>query len=156
MAKKSDNQNLIAENRKAYHDFHIIEKFEAGIVLVGCEVKSIRERKVNLRDSFARIEKGEIWLYGVHISPYMQGSYNNVNPVRTRKLLLKKSEIKKLTGKVQEKGQTLIPLSFYFKKNKVKVEIGLAKAKKTYDKREDLKKKEQDREMKRAMFGRGV
>lgn len=156
MTKKNENQNLIADNRKAYHDFHIMEKFEAGIVLVGCEVKSIREHRLNLRDSFARIEKGEIWLYGVHISPYMQGSYNNVNPTRTRKLLLKKSEIKKLTGRVQEKGQTLIPLSFYFKKNKVKVEIGVAKAKKLYDKREDLKKKEQAREIKRAMFGRSV
>ena len=152
--KKKVNQNLIAQNKKAFHDYHITDKYEAGIVLVGTEVKSIREHKINLRDSFAKIEKGEAWLYNVHISPYKQGSYNNVDPRRTRKLLLNKNEIKKLTGKVEEKGLTLIPISFYWKKNKVKVELGLAKAKKLYDKREDLKKKAEDREMKRAVFGR--
>ena len=138
------------ENRKARHDYNILEKFQAGIVLQGCEVKSLREGKGNLRDSFAQVRNGEVWLYNMHISPYKQGSHNNdEDPTRRRKLLLKKQEIKKLIGKVQEKGLTLIPLKVYLNRNLFKVELGLGQAKKLYDKRKDLKKKQLDRDMRR-------
>ncbi|MFC1517557.1 SsrA-binding protein SmpB [Candidatus Margulisiibacteriota bacterium] len=144
------------ENRKAWHDYHILEKFQAGIALQGCEVKSLRDGQGNLRDSFAFVKNEEVWLYNMHISPYQQGSHNNPDdPKRPRKLLLKKLEIKKLIGRVQEKGLTLIPLKVYLRGHVFKVELGLCKQKKLYDKRKELKKKQVDREINRSFFFRG-
>lgn len=143
------------ENRKARHDYHILEKFQAGIALQGCEVKSLRAGEGNLRDSFAQIRNDELWLYNMHISPYKQGSINNPeDPTRPRKLLLKRLEIKKLIGKIKEKGLTLIPLKVYLSRHLFKVELGLAKPKKIYDKRADLKKRQADREIRRSMSSR--
>ena len=142
---------LVANNKKAYHDYFIEDKYEAGIELFGTEVKSIRMGRCSVKESFIRIEKGEMFLYGMHINPYEKGNILNKDPLRTRKLLLHKSEIAKLGGKIAEKGFTLVPLQVYFKGSLVKVEIGLAKGKKLYDKREDLAKKDQRREMDRAL-----
>ncbi|MCI9045929.1 MAG: SsrA-binding protein SmpB [Hungatella sp.] len=142
---------LVANNKKAYHDYFIEDKYEAGIELFGTEVKSIRMGRCSVKESFIRIEKGEMFLYGMHINPYEKGNIFNKDPLRTRKLLLHKSEIAKLGGKIAEKGFTLVPLQVYFKGSLVKVEIGLAKGKKLYDKREDLAKKDQRREMDRAL-----
>ena len=144
-------QSNIAENRKAYHDYHLLESFEAGIVLLGTEVKAIREGRVNLRDSFARIENGQVWLHGVHISPYSHRGYAEHEPLRQRKLLMHRDEIRKLTGKTTEKGMTLVPLRMYFVKGRVKVAVGLARGKKEYDKRETIKKRETDRETRAAI-----
>lgn len=144
-------KKVIAENRKAYFDYKILESFQAGIVLAGTEVKSIRLGRVNLKDSFARIDKGGVWLYNMHISPYEQGGRYNLNPIRERKLLLNKNEMKKLVGRVQEKGLTLIPLKLYLMGNWVKVDLALAKSKKLYEKREKIKKKEAEREVERAL-----
>ena len=144
---------LIAENRRAYFDYTILEKWTAGVVLRGTEVKSIRQREVNLRESFARIERGEVWLYGMHIAPYKQGNIHNVDPLRKRKLLLQASEIRKLIGKGAEKGLTLVPLKLFFQGNYAKMEIGLAKAKKQYDKREALKKKAIQRDIEQSIKG---
>ena len=141
----------IAENRKAFHDFHLLESFEAGVVLLGTEVKAIREGRVNLRDSFARVEDGEVYLYNVHISPYSHRGYSDHEPLRRRKLLLHKDEIRKLIGKTVEKGMTLVPVRMYFKKGRVKVAVSLAKGKKDYDKRETIKKRETDRETRAAV-----
>ncbi|MEK6681600.1 MAG: SsrA-binding protein SmpB [Nitrospirota bacterium] len=141
---------IVATNKKAYHDYHIEETYEAGMALQGTEVKSLREGKANLKDSFARIEKDEIFLLNCHISPYSHGNIANHDPMRTRKLLLHKREIQRLIGKIQQKGYALIPLKIYFKNEKAKVELGLAKGKKAYDKREDIKKREADREMEKA------
>lgn len=141
---------VVATNKKAYHDYHIEETYEAGMALRGTEVKSLREGKANLKDSFARIEKDEIFLLNCHISPYSHGNIANHDPLRTRKLLLHKREIQRLIGKIQQKGYALIPLKIYFKNEKAKVELGLAKGKKAYDKREDIKKREADREMEKA------
>ena len=141
----------MANNKKAYHDYFIEDKYEAGIELFGTEVKSIRMGRCSVKESFIRIEKGEMFLYGMHINPYEKGNIFNKDPLRTRKLLLHKSEIAKLGGKIAEKGFTLVPLQVYFKGSLVKVEIGLAKGKKLYDKREDLAKKDQRREMDRAL-----
>ena len=136
----------IATNRKAYHDFHIDEKFEAGVVLSGTEVKSLREGKANLKESYARIKDGEIFLVNAHISPYSCGNIYNHEPKRERKLLMHKREIDRLYGKVRERGYTLVPLSLYFnEKNRVKVEFGLAKGKTSYDKREDIKRRDEKR-----------
>ncbi len=142
---------IVATNKKAYHDFHIEKEIEAGIVLVGPEVKSLRAGRVNLRDCYARIKDGEIWVHNLHISPYKHAALHaSPEPLRLRKLLLHKNEIAKLAGKVQEKGFSLIPLKMYFAPNgKVKVVIGLAKGKTEYDKRDTLKKKEASREMDR-------
>ncbi|WP_374721490.1 SsrA-binding protein SmpB [Peribacillus tepidiphilus] len=140
----------IAQNKKAYHDYFIEETYEAGIVLQGTEIKSIRAGRVNLKDSYARIHKGEIFLYNMHISPYEQGNRYNHDPLRTRKLLLHRREINKLIGETKEQGYTLVPLKVYLKNGFAKVLIGLAKGKKQYDKREDLKKKEAKREIERA------
>lgn len=147
-------KKIISENRKAFFDYHILETYEAGIVLKGNEVKSLRIGAVNLRDSFARGEKGEIWLYGMHISPYKFSRREEVDPLRKRKLLLKKSEIKKLIGRTSEKGLALIPTKLYFFKNYAKIEIGVAKGKKQYDKRETIKKKDLDRDMQRELTAR--
>ncbi len=141
---------IVATNKKAYHDYHIEETYEAGMMLQGTEVKSLREGKANLKDSFARIEKDEIFLLNCHISPYSHGNIANHDPMRTKKLLLHKREIQRLIGKIQQKGYALIPLKIYFKNEKAKVELGLAKGKKAYDKREDIKKREAGREMEKA------
>jgi len=143
-------KKVLAENRKAFFDYTILETFQAGISLKGTEVKSIRLGKANLRDSFARVDKGEIWLHNMHVSPYEQGGRYNLNPIRERKLLLNRNELKKLIGRVQEKGLTLVPLKIYLMDNWVKVDLALAKSKKEYEKREKIKKKETDREVARA------
>ena len=148
-------QSSIAENRKAFHDFHLLETFEAGLVLLGTEVKAIREGRVNLRDSFARVEDGEVFIYNVHISPYSHRGYADHEPLRKRKLLLHRSEIKKLIGKTVEKGMTLVPTRLYFKDGRVKVSVSIAKGKKDYDKRETIKKREADRETRAAVKSRG-
>ncbi len=145
-----DSIKVIANNKKAYHDYFIDEKYECGIELFGTEVKSIRMGHCSIKEAFVRIENGEVWIRGMHISPYEKSNIFNKDPLRTRKLLLHKSEIRKLLGKVKEKGYTLIPLQVYFKGSLVKVEIGLARGKKLYDKREDLAKKDAQREMERG------
>jgi len=141
---------IAATNKKAYHDYHIEETYETGIMLKGTEVKSLREGKANLKDSFARVENNELFLYNCHISPYSHGNIANHDPLRTRKLLMHKGEIQRLMGKMMQKGYTLLPLKIYFKNEKAKVEIGLAKGKKQYDKREDIKKRDAAREMEKA------
>ena len=146
-------EKVICQNKKAWHNYFIEDKYEAGISLLGSEVKSLREGKVNLGDSYGDIKKGEVFLVDAHISPYPQANRLNHNPLRTRKLLLHKREIQRLIGKVQERGFTLIPLRLYFSDGKVKVEIGLAKGKKLFDKRETLKKKTMEREMERGRKG---
>ena len=144
----------IAENRKAHHDYHLFETFEAGIVLLGTEVKAIREGRVNLRDSFARVDEGEVYLYNVNISPYSHRGYAHHEPLRRRKLLLHGNEIRKLVGKTVEKGMTLVPVRMYFKNGRVKVAISLAKGKKEYDKRETVRRRETDRETRAAVKAR--
>lgn len=146
--KVSPSRNgIVATNRKAWHDYLILETFEAGLVLVGTEVKSLREGRANLKDSFARIKNAEAYLYNAHISPYGQAGPNNHDPTRTRKLLLHRQEINKLIGRVAEKGLTLIPLKLYFKRGKAKVELALARGKKLYDKREVLRARVHEREI---------
>ena len=140
---------LVANNKKAYHDFFIEDKYEAGIELFGTEVRSIRMGKCSIKESFIRIHRGEMFIYGMHINPYEKGNIFNKDPLRDRKLLLHKSEITKLGAKMAEKGYTLVPLQVYFKGSLVKVEVGLAKGKKLYDKRDDIAKKDQRREMER-------
>ena len=156
MAKTEDKtgQKLIADNRKAFHDFHIIETFEAGVALLGTEVKAIREGRVNLRDSYARADAGEIWAYNVHISPYSHRGYAEHEPTRRRKLLLHRDEIRKLIGKTTERGMTLVPTRMYFKNGRVKLAIGLAKGKKSHDKRETIRRREVDRETRAAVKSR--
>lgn len=141
-----NTEKNIVTNRKALHEYFIHQTFEAGIVLVGTEVKSLRQNKVSLVDSYAVVKNGEVWLLNCNINVYDQGSYNNHNPLRERKLLLNKSEIRKLSRAVSEKGYTLIPLRMYFKNGKAKVEIGIASGKKKYDKREDIAKRDMQRE----------
>ena len=143
------NGKLIANNKKAYHDYFILDNYEAGIALHGTEVKSLRMGKCSIKESFIRIEDGEVFIYGMHISPYEKGNIFNKDPLRVRKLLLHKAEINKLLGKTKEKGVTLVPLKVYFKGSLVKVEIGMAKGKKLYDKRNDIAKKDQQREAQR-------
>lgn len=145
MAEK-ERMKLIANNKKAYHDYFIDEKYEAGIELHGTEVKSMRMGKCSIKESFIRIEKGEVFVYGMHVSPYEKGNIFNKDPLRIKKLLLHKAEIQKLTGKIAEKGYTLVPLQVYFKDGRAKVEIGLARGKKMYDKREALAKRDMKRE----------
>ena len=142
----ADAGKLIANNKKAYHDYFIDEKYEAGISLHGTEVKSLRMGKCSIKESFIRIENGEVLIYGMHISPYEKGNIFNKDPLRVKKLLLHKKEINKMLGKIAEKGYTLVPLRVYFKGSLAKVEIGLAKGKKLYDKRQDIAKKDQRRE----------
>jgi SsrA-binding protein len=144
----------VAQNKKAYHDYFIEETYEAGIVLQGTEIKSIRAGKVNLKDSYARIQNGEAWLYSMHVSPYEQGNRYNHDPLRPRKLLLHKREISKLLGETKEVGYALVPVKLYLKNGFCKVLLGLAKGKKNYDKREDLKKKEAKREIERVFRDR--
>ena len=147
-------QAHVAENRKAFHDFHLLETFEAGVALLGTEVKAIREGRVNLRDSFARVEDGEVFLYNVNISPYSHRGYAQHAEMRQRKLLLHTHEIRKLVGKTKEKGLTLVPLELYFKNGRVKVLLALAKGKQAHDKRETLRRREVDRETRAAVKGR--
>jgi len=142
---------VLASNRKAYHEYYIDETHEAGVVLTGTEIKSVRAGSVNLRDSYAQVRNGEMWLMNVHIAPYEPASRQNVDPYRERKLLMHRKEILRLFGRVQEKGLTLIPLRIYLQKNKAKVEIGLARGKKQYDKREAIAKRDAAREMERAV-----
>lgn len=145
------NEKIITTNRKARHDYEILETMEAGIVLQGTEVKSLREGRANLKDSYATVKDGEVFLLNAHISPYKHGNINNHEPTRTRKLLLHKKEIRRLIGKVQEKGLTLVPLKMYFKNGKVKVELALARGKKIYDKRKDMAKRDAELEIKRHL-----
>lgn len=144
MAKEA--MKLVANNKKAYHDYFIEEKYEAGLVLHGTEVKSMRMGKCSVKEAFIRIENGEAFIYGMHVSPYEKGNLFNRDPMRIKKLLLHKLEIEKMAGKMSEKGYTLVPLQVYFKDGRAKVEIGLAKGKKLYDKRQDIAKKDQRRE----------
>ena len=146
---KEKGSRLIANNKKAYHDYFIEEKYEAGISLHGTEVKSLRMGKCSIKESFLRIENGELFIYGMHVSPYEKGNIFNKDPLRVKKLLMHKSEINKLQGKIAEKGYTLVPLQVYLKGGLVKVEIGLARGKKLYDKRQDIAKKDQRREAQR-------
>ena len=145
------NRKVISTNRKAFHDFLIYENYVAGLVLVGTEIKSIRKGAVNLKDSFAKIEKGEIFLYNCHISKYEQGNRYNHEPERVRKLLLNKKEILKMEGKIKKEGYTIVPLELFLSRGYAKLEIGLAKGKKLYDKREDLTKKTQNRDIQRKL-----
>lgn len=156
MAPKKEPQKLVANNKKAFHDYFIDETYEAGVVLHGTEVKSLRMGKCSIKESFIRIENGEMFVYGMHISPYEKGNIFNKDPLRVKKLLLHRVEINKLAGKVAEKGFTLVPLQIYFKDGRAKVEIGLARGKKLYDKRQDIAKKDQRREMEREFKGRNI
>jgi SsrA-binding protein len=142
-------------NRKARYDYHIDETYETGIALLGSEVKSVRQGRSNLRDSYAAFEGGELFLHNCHISPYAQASRFNPDPLRTRKLLMRREELRRLVGKVEEKGLTLVPLSLYLKGRHVKVELALARGKKQYDRREDIKRREADRAVAQASRGRG-
>jgi SsrA-binding protein len=150
---KSEDKS-IAQNRKARHNYDFLEKYETGIVLAGTEVKSLREGRVNFKDSYAALRNNEVWLYGMHISPYSHGNIYNHNPERDRKLLLHRNEIRRLIGKTKDTGLTLVPLQLYFKSGKVKVELALAKGKKQFDKREAIAKREADRETKRLFKAR--
>jgi SsrA-binding protein len=147
-------QQVIADNRKALHDYHVLDTWEAGVALLGTEVKAIREGRVNLRDSFARVERGEVWLMNVHVSPYSHTGYAHHEERRQRKLLLHRHEIRKLAGQVTEKGLTLVPLRMYFKKNRVKVALALVKGKQAHDKRETLRRREVERETRAAVKSR--
>ncbi|MBI4839828.1 MAG: SsrA-binding protein SmpB [candidate division NC10 bacterium] len=151
---RPDSLKTFSTNRKARYDYHIEETYETGIALLGSEVKSIRQGRANLRDSYAAFERGELFLHNCHISPYAQASRFNPEPLRPRKLLLRRQEIERLRGKVEEKGLTLVPLSLYLKGRYVKVELALARGKKQYDRREDIKRREADREVAQASRGR--
>jgi SsrA-binding protein len=154
MSAKDEGEKLIASNRKAFHDYFILEKLEAGISLFGTEVKSSREGRVNLRDSYAAVKNGEAFLLNCHISPYSHGNRENHEPTRIRKLLLHRKEIRKLIGKTNEKGLTLVPLRVYLKRGRIKVELGVARGKKQYDKRETERRKETERETRAAIKSR--
>lgn len=149
-----ESVKMIANNKKAYHDYFIDEKYEAGIELYGTEVKSLRMGKCSIKESFIKVENNQVYVYGMHISPYEKGNIFNKDPLRTRKLLLHKLEIRKLQSKIKEKGYTLVPLQVYFKGSLVKVEVGLARGKKLYDKRDDIAKKDAKREIEREFKAR--
>ena len=156
MSGKKETRKLIANNKKAYHDYFIDETYEAGVELHGTEVKSMRMGKCSIKESFVRIENGEVFVYGMHVSPYEKGNIFNKDPLRIKKLLLHRYEINKLAGKVAEKGFTLVPLQVYFKDGRVKVEIGLAQGKKLYDKRQDIARKDMRRETEREFKVRNL
>ena len=156
MAQQKEPQKLIANNKKAYHEYFIEETYEAGVSLHGTEVKSMRMGKCSIKESFIRIENGEIFVYGMHVTPYEKGNIFNKDPLRVKKLLMHKYEINKLAGKVAEKGYTLVPLQVYFKNGRVKTQIGLARGKKLYDKRESIAKKDQRRETEREFKVRNL
>ncbi len=149
MAEKDNSIKIVSQNRKARYDYEIIDSYEAGVVLLGTEVKSIRNGMVNLADSYAKFIQNELWLVNMHVSEYRFGNVHNHDPRRSRKLLLHKKELKKLESAIREKGLTLIPMKLYLKNGKVKIDIGLCKGKKLYDKRESIKEKEMDRDMRR-------
>ena len=149
MSPEDSQERVVATNRKALHEYFILERYEAGIVLKGTEVKSLRQGSANLQDGYALLRSGELWLIGMHINPFDKGNINNHDPLRDRKLLMHKKELLKITGKTSEKGLTLVPLRVYFKKNIVKVELGLAQGKKAYDKRETIKKRDVERQLRR-------
>lgn len=151
---KKAARKILARNKKALHEYHVVDSWEAGIVLTGPEVKSIRAGKASLAEAFARIDRGEVWLYDMHVSPYDPASLWNTDPVRPRKLLLHAREIRKLIGATKEKGLTLVPLELYTAHGLIKVQIALVRGKKLHDKREDLKRKDAEREMRRAMSGK--
>jgi SsrA-binding protein len=159
MAEKTARETarrVVAENRKARHDYHVLESWEAGVALLGTEVKAIREGRVNLRDSYARVDRGEVWLMNVHISPYSHRGYAAHEELRQRKLLLHRHEIRKLIGQVAEKGLTLVPLELYFKNGRVKVLVALARGKQAHDKRETIRRREVDRETRAAVKSRSA
>lgn len=151
----TEAKKVVARNRKARHEFEVLETVEAGIELKGPEVKSLRAGQVSFQDSFARVERGEVWLHSLHISPYEQANRFNVDPVRARRLLLNRSEIRKLVAQTQEKGLTLVPLEIYFKRGYAKIALAVARGRKLHDKREELKRRQQDREARRAIETRG-
>lgn len=144
-------QKIVVQNRKARHEFHVLETWEAGLALQGTEVKALREGKANLLDAFARVERGEVWLYGMHISPYEQGNRFNHDPLRPRKLLLHRREIRKMIGQVEKSGLTLVPLDVHFTRGVAKVNLALVRGKKLHDKREDLKRRDAERDIQRAL-----
>ena len=154
MAQNKGGIKIAAQNKKAYHDYFVDEKFEAGIELFGTEVKSIRQGTVNLKDCYCDVKDGELWVVGMHISPYEHGNIFNRDPLRKRRLLMHKREIMRLSGQVAQKGMSLIPLSLYFKNSRVKVELGLCRGKKLYDKRDSIAKHDADREIERRMKDR--
>ncbi|MEQ9398384.1 MAG: SsrA-binding protein SmpB [Longimicrobiales bacterium] len=149
-----DGRKVVARNRKARHEFEMLETFEAGMALRGPEVKSMRDGQISFQDAFARVRGGEVWLHSLHVSPYEQANRENVDPTRTRKLLMKRHEIRGLVGRVEEKGLTLVPLEIYFRRGYAKVLLGLARGKKLHDKRDTLKKKAQERDARRALSER--
>jgi SsrA-binding protein len=151
---REEAQRIIADNRKALHDYHVLESWEAGVALLGTEIKAIREGRVNLRDSFARVDRGEVWLENVHIGAYSHTGYSHHEERRKRKLLLHRHEIRKLAGQVREKGLTLVPLRLYFKDGRVKVDLALVKGKQAHDKRETIRRREIDRETRAAIKAR--
>lgn len=151
MSPPPKEEEIVSDNRKAWHDYHILEQFEAGMVLEGTEVKALREGRVNLRDTYCRLEQGEAWVVGMHIGAYSHAGYAGHDPLRRRKLLLHRDELNKLLGKTTEKGLTVVPLKLYIKKGRVKMAIGLAKGKNTIDKRETIRNRELDREARSAM-----
>ncbi|MCB2204228.1 SsrA-binding protein SmpB [bacterium] len=151
MANDPEHINLILNNRRARHEYHVLESLEVGIVLRGTEVKSVRAGKINVQDAYATVENGELFLHNMHISPFEKGNIHNHDPIRVRKLLAKRKEIRKLAQKVHEKGLTLIPLEIYFSGRHLKIELGICKGKKTYDKRQALKKREIQRDMERQL-----
>jgi SsrA-binding protein len=150
MTTENSSERIIVTNRKASHDYFILERYEAGLVLRGTEVKSLREGNANLQDGYAVIKGGELWLVGMHINPFEKGNINNHDPMRERKLLMHKKEILRIMQKITEKGLTLVPLRIFFKKNIAKVELGLARGKKSYDKRESIAKRDAERRIRRA------
>lgn len=152
---KGTGIRMVANNKKAYHDYFIEDKYEAGVALAGTEVKSLRMGKCSIKESFVRIDRGEVFIYGMHVSPYEKGNIFNKDPLRVKKLLLHREEIRKIERKIAEKGFTLVPLQVYFKGSLVKVEIGIAKGKKLYDKRQDIAKKDQKREAQREWKEKG-
>jgi SsrA-binding protein len=148
-ASEETSERVVTTNRKARHDYHVLESLEAGIALTGTEIKSVRQAAVTLSEGFAQLRNGEIWLVGVHISPYKEGSYANVDPMRERRLLLHRKEIRKLAAKLADKGTTLVPLKMYFKGNKAKVQLGLCRGKREYDRREDIRTRDAERDLRR-------
>jgi SsrA-binding protein len=143
------SERVVTTNRKARHDYHVLESLEAGIALTGTEIKSVRQAAVTLSEGFAQLRNGEIWLVGVHISPYKEGSYANVDPMRERRLLLHRKEIRKIAAKLADKGTTLVPLKIYFKGNKAKLQLGLCRGKREYDRREDIRTRDAERDLRR-------
>jgi SsrA-binding protein len=149
-----DKNKITLSNRKAFHDYEIIERFEAGIALIGTEVKSLRQGRASFKDSYAKVHNGELWVVNLHISPYDHGGYSNHEPLRQRKLLLHKNEIRRLIGKIEERGLTLIPLKIYFKNGRAKMELALARGKKIFDKRDDITKRDMGRDAQRELKNR--